>query len=551
MAKRKARKKSSTAKKAETKAKAKAKTTVKKTVKKEAGKARKTAKKKRASAKAIRKAAPAERTKKTRVKRAVRPQRSAALRRRGVHHLIIGSGPAGLNAIETIRSLDGGSSRITLIGDEPAYSRMVLPYYIAGRIPSRQVFTGDDRYFKDLGTDTIFGKRAVFVDTKAGAVTLQDGQRIEYDDLLIATGGSAVRPVLPGADAPGVETLWTLADTESVLKRLTDKSRVVFLGAGFIGFIVLNAMAKRGCRIDVIEREPRLLPYMLDAKAAELVETHLRSKQIGIHTGSGLKAIHEQDGHLVAELVGGTRLDADVVILATGVRPNLGFLEGSGLNCRRGLLVDDRLRTNVRNVYAAGDCAEGPDLLNGERTVHAIQPTAVDHGRVVGANMAGKRVTYRGSLLMNILDVVGVQCASFGRWDADTGDVQTLVNPGRPAYRKIVWEDDRIVGATLLGPSADLSNLNDMGMIKGIIQTQTPLGPFKDHLRRQPLDIRRAYLGAGVAQTLLNTTLLGVDAEDRGYRYKNAAPAKRQTSHHKVFHRDFVPAPPTVAGPPH
>ncbi len=524
----------------------------KKAVPKKKAASKKTAAKKKAASKPKAKA----KKPKAPAKKASAPKRAVAKpaakgRVKGPHHVILGGGPAGINAVETIRSIDNGASRITLICDEPAYSRMVLPYYLTGKIPQKQVLTGDPEYFAKLGVDTLFGRRAVYVDTKASAVVLHDGQRVEYDDLLIATGSSPVRPIFDGWDLPGVETLWTLDDTDRVLKRLNPESRVVLVGAGFIGFIVLNALAKRGCGLDVVELERHVLQRMLDEKGAELVEGHLRSQQIGVYTGSTVQSVSRaDDGRLTAELTTGVQLQADVVILATGIRPNIGFLEGSGIKTRRAVLVDDRLRTNVRNVYAAGDCAEGPDLLNGERTVHAIQPTAVDHGRVVGANMAGRRVPYRGSLLMNILDVAGIQCSSFGRWDADNLEVQTIANASRCSYRKLVWEEDRIVGAILTGPSGDVSNLNDMGMIKGIIQTQTAMGHWKQYLREHPLDIRRPYLATGVAHALLNTTLLRGDSADRAYRFKNAQPASKQSPHHSTFMRDFVPAKPGPSGPP-
>ena len=565
MAKKKKKKTRATKTKARKKVTAKAKR--KSAKKKAAPKKKPTARKKRSTKKKVapqrkkktaKKKTVAKKKKKTTVRKKNTGRKKATGRtpartrsRRGPHHVILGAGPAGINAIETIRAIDGGSSRITLVCDEPPYARMALPYHLSGRIPQQQVFTADDGYLKRLGVDGIFGLRAVFVDAKNSSVILQDGQKIDYDDLLIATGSSPVRPALEGADLPGVETLWTLDDTRRVLKRLKPEARVILVGAGFIGFIVLNALAKRGCRLEVVERERQVLPNMLDARGADLVEGYLRGRNIGVHTGTTLETIRAgADGALVAGLNNGTNLEADAVILAVGVQPKTRFLDGSGLKMRNGLLVDNRLRTNVRNVYAAGDCAEGPDLLNGAQVVHAIQPTAVDHGRVVGANMAGRRVTYRGSLSLNILDVVGLQCASFGQWNSDDREIQSIANPGRPGYRKMVWDGDRMVGAILIGSSADISNLNDMGMIKGIIQTQTPMGDWKQHLRDNPLDIRRAYIGAGVAQTLLKTTLLGTDSPVRDYRFKNAQPNTKPSSHHKTFVRDWVQAQPGVAGPP-
>src|SRR5262249_51149963 len=152
-------------------------------------------------------------------------------------HLIIGGGPAAINAIETIRDFDGGASTITLVSDEPAYSRMVLPYYLAERIPRQHVFTGDDDYFKRLMLDCVFGQRVARIDPQAKQVALQDGRTLSFDDLLIATGSSAVVPPIPGADQPGVLPLWTLAHADTALKAVAggDKPGVVVVGAGFIG----------------------------------------------------------------------------------------------------------------------------------------------------------------------------------------------------------------------------------------------------------------------------------------------------------------------------
>src|SRR5262245_14642218 len=163
-------------------------------------------------------------------------------------HLIIGGGPAAINAIETIRDFDDGANPITLVCDEPAYSRMVLPYWLANQIPKQHVFTADDAYYNTLKVDRIIGQRVSRIDPQAKQVTLQDGRSLAFDDLLIATGSSAVIPPIPGADLPGVLPLWTLAHTEAVLQTVGNLQRpeVVFVGAGFIGFIVLNAMYKRG-----------------------------------------------------------------------------------------------------------------------------------------------------------------------------------------------------------------------------------------------------------------------------------------------------------------
>ncbi len=447
-------------------------------------------------------------------------------------HVIIGGGPGGMNAIETIRGYDADAS-ITLISDEPAYSRMALPYYISGNIPIEQVNTGDDDYFSRLGVKTRFGARVTEVNPYANMVTLSDGSMVPFDNLLIATGSSAQQLNIPGADGDGVHNLWTVADAEKTVSALGNDADVAFIGAGFIGFIILNAMHKRGARLKVIELEGQVLPRMLDAQGASLVNSWLESKGIETHTGVSVQAIeHGSDGVKTLQLSDGSSTRADVVIMATGIKTNIGFLDGSGIETNQGVLVNNRCQTNVSNVYAAGDVAEGPDLSTGGQAVHAIQPTAVDHGRIAGANMAGQDVEYPGSLLMNILDVCGLQCASFGDWSG-SGDVTEVINANRPVYRKLIWEGSTITGAVILGPADDVAMLNDMGMIKGLIQAKTDLGAWKQHIQSNPTDIRRPYVATRTAEKMLALTALGKPSTHRSYQH--AEDAGKDRGAHQVF----------------
>jgi NAD(P)H-nitrite reductase large subunit len=453
-------------------------------------------------------------------------------------HLIIGGGPAAINAVETIRELDKGSSTITLVSDEPAYSRMVLPYYLADRIPRQQVFTGDDAYFDRLKVDRVFGQRVARIDPQAKHATLQDGRTLPFDNLLIATGSSAIVPPIPGADLPGVMPLWTLGHADAALKSVAGAARpeVVFVGAGFIGFTVLNGLYKRGWKLHVVELAGHVLPRMLDADSARLVEAWLQKKGVGLHTGTTVKGITEANGRKRITLANGTTFDVDLVVVATGIRPNLDVVQGSGIATDQAILVNDRMQTNFPFIYAAGDIAQGPDLLGDKPAVHAIQPTAVDHGRVAGANMAGHEVHYPGSLLMNILDACGLQCSSFGRWGEQVEHI-TICNPARPVYRRLLWTGDQITGAVFVGPANELGMLNDVGMVKGLIQTRTALGEWKQYLRDNPFDVRRPYIAARVAEKLVGTTLLGRPSKARGYRFGDAKPAAQvtQPEAHKVY----------------
>ena len=164
---------------------------------------------------------------------------------------------------------------------------------------------------------------------------------------------------------------------------------------------------------------------------------------------------------------------------------------------------------HVANVYAAGDVAEGRNLISGQGDVHAIEPTAQEHGRVAGANMAGKDVAYRGSLLMNIVEVCHLDIASFGAWDDPKAEAVSGLKPDRPAYRKLLFKGDRLTGAIILGPSSDIWTTNDVGMLKGLVQSQVSLARFKGHLRQNPFDIKPAFIASRTTSALLPVTVLG------------------------------------------
>ena len=449
-------------------------------------------------------------------------------------HVIIGAGPAGVAAAETVRAIEGDAAHIVLISDEPAYARMVLPYYLAGEISEPHVLTGDVDYFAALGVQSVSG-RVQRIDTEARTVILAEGTSYPFDTLLIATGSSAQRPPIEGVDQDGVHTFWTLDDAKQVMAKAQGTPQTVLVGAGFIGFIVLNAMAKLGWNLTVVEAETRVLPRMLDAQGAAAVEDWLTDRGVTVHTGAQVQRVARNGEGLDLTLRSGTGMAADLVILATGIRPNLAFLEGSGIHIDGGVVVNDRMQTNVPGIYAAGDVAAGPNLLDGAPAVHAIQPTAVDHGRIAGANMAGRETRYPGSLLLNVLDVIGLHCASFGRWQTEPPEepaVTTVWNPTRPLYRKYVWEADRMVGALFVGPIDDVTMLNDVGMAKGLIQTRQPLGNWADYLRETPTDLRRTYVATGTAQRLVNRTLLGTPARDRAYRIGGKTPVAWQKAAH-------------------
>ncbi|MBI1848676.1 MAG: NAD(P)/FAD-dependent oxidoreductase [Candidatus Rokubacteria bacterium] len=424
-------------------------------------------------------------------------------------HLIVGGGTAGLNAIRTIREEERERSEVTLVSVERPYSRMVLPYYLDGSISESHVFTATPPVLALWGVKAPVGRRATALDTAAGACVLDDDTRVEYDDCLIATGSSAVRAPVPGADGARVHSFWTLDQARGVIAQVKPRTHVVMVGAGFISFTILNSILARGARLTIVEIAPRILPRMIDDAGAALVTKWLEKNGVKVLAGVKLTKIEDARGKKRLRFAKGADIVADVVIMATGIRVNLEWLNGSGVKVNRGVIVDDHLRSSVPNVYAAGDVAEGRDLITGEASVHAIEPTAQEHGRIVGANMAGRDVAYRGSLLMNIVEVCGLDVASFGAWDDAHAEMASAVREDRPAYRKLLFRGDKLTGAIILGPSSDIWTTNDVGMLKGLVQTGQPLGPWKKHLHRNPFDLKPAFIATKTTETLLPATVLG------------------------------------------
>ena len=426
-----------------------------------------------------------------------------------VRHLIIGGGTAGMNAMRTIREEERASSEITLVSAERPYSRMVLPYYLDKSIAENHVYTATGADLTRWKVKTLIGRRATALDVKANVCTLDDGTRVEYDDCLIATGSSAARAPVPGADGAGVHSFWTLEQARGVLTSVTPGSQVAMVGAGFISFTILNSILSLGAKLTVVELAPRILPRMVDDIGAGVVEDWLKAHGVTVRTNAKLAKIEDVKGRKRLKFASGSDLIADVVIMATGIRTNLAWLEDSGVDIEQGIIVDEHLRSNVPNVYAAGDVAQGRDLISGQSAVHAIEPTAQEHGRIVGANMAGKDVRYRGSLIINIVEVCHLDAASFGAWDDARAEAISGLKKDRNAYRKLLFTGERLTGAIIIGRSNDIWTTNDVGMLKGLVQSGQPIGRYQDHLRRNPFDVKTVFIAARTTSALLPETILG------------------------------------------
>jgi NADPH-dependent 2,4-dienoyl-CoA reductase/sulfur reductase-like enzyme len=407
-----------------------------------------------------------------------------------LRHVIIGNGPAGVIAAETLRA-QHPTDNIVLLGDEPEppYSRMAIPYLLEGDIGESGTYLrkGAD-HFKSLGI-TLRPAAATGVDTKAHTVTLSDGGTLTYDRLLIATGSAPASPPIPGIDSPGVLTCWTLADARKIAATVKPGTRVLQLGAGFIGCIIMESITARGAALTVVEMGDRVVPRMMPPGASALIRRWCEAKGVRILTDAKATRIDRDTTGLHVHLEHGETLDVDIVISATGVRPKIGFLAGSAIATQTGILVDDAMRTNVADVYAAGDCVEAVEFGTQVRFINAIQLNAADQARIAAMNMVGRPTRSQGALAINVLDTFGLISASFGQWQGvKGGDHAELRNDAAFKYLRLEFDGDLLVGATSLGLT------EHVGVIRGLIQSRVKLGPWKAHLMRDPTQVMAAYL---------------------------------------------------------
>ncbi len=472
-------------------------------------------------------------------------------------HVILGAGPAGVIAAETLRK-HSASDEIVVIGDEPEapYSRMAIPYLLIGQVGEEGThLRHTPGHFAALRI-TVKQGRAKRVDVANRCVVLEDGGTEAFDKLLIATGSSPATPPIPGIQGPGVHPCWTLADARKIMALAQPGARVLQMGAGFIGCIIMESLAMRGVKLSVVEMGDRMVPRMMGPTAGGMIKDWCEKKGVTVYTGARVEAIERpvatvaavaQPAHPVhvappvaepgflsrlAHAVGlgsppapapvplaaplasaapvaaaasapmtvrlstGQRLEADLVISATGVKPNIGFLEDSGILCLIGVLTDEHLQTSVPGIYAAGDCAEAFDKVSGKTIVSAIQPNAAEQARVAALNMAGRATELKGVTQINVLDTLGMISASFGQWDGVPGGEHVeLTDRAAGKLLSLQFSGDKLVGCNAIGWT------EHVGVMRGLVEGEVRLSPdWKQRLMQDPTLLMEAYLANAQAQ---------------------------------------------------
>lgn len=360
--------------------------------------------------------------------------------------MIVGTGVAGVEAAASLRARDP-DCRIRLVGAEPYpfYARIRVGEVLTGRSePSRLVLKGPD-WYQDRRVDLATEVRAEAVDTAGARVRLSSGGWVPFDALLLATGAVPFVPPIPGANLDGVMTLRDIAGALRLRDRAMASSHAVVIGGGLLGIEAAAALRQLGPHVVVVETAPWLLPRQLDRDGSSVVQRSLEARGIEFRTGAQVRAITGA-GRVEAVVLGsGEELAAGLVLVAAGVRPDVGLAREAGLAVNRGIVVDDRLATSAPRVFAAGDCAE-----HGGR-VYGIWPAAEAQGRAAGAAMAGEDPRYRGTVPSSTLKVADLPVLSVGDVAPAEGREEE-VSRGEGTYRKLVRDPEgRLVGAILVG----------------------------------------------------------------------------------------------------
>jgi len=402
-------------------------------------------------------------------------------------YVIIGGSAGGIGAVEAIREVDPVGT-LTLISEEPApqYSRPMISEYVSREATLDTMKYRGDQFWKNNNVQTLTGRTATKIDFKEKFVELDGGDKIDYEKLLIATGGKPFVPRMEGGEKDGVFTFTELSSAKGLESKLENSKSAVVIGGGLIGVSAAEALVKRGIKVTLVELKDNILNLILDKTASEIAEKVLTEAGVTVITGQTVQRILGRKDNQAAVgrvvMTDGTEIPCDLVVVAIGVIPRTELVKETDLKLNRGIVVDRLMRTNIPDVYACGDVAEAHDFLLGENRLLPLWPLAHLGGRVAGYNMAGKKAEYEGGTVMSSLKYFDLPIIAVGNVNPeDIGAYEVIVElqPTKTVYKKILLKDNVIVGFIFLGEIEKagilfrlLKNKVNVGDIKGMFLSE-------------------------------------------------------------------------------
>jgi len=366
--------------------------------------------------------------------------------------VVIGNGMAAARFVEELGKRALGRYAVAVIGEEPhlAYNRVLLSSVLAREVPPHEIELKPARWWRDRGVTLLYGHKATAIDPSIRRVKLANGATLPYSKLILATGSTPIQLNVPGMNLPGVLTFRDLADVAAIAAIGQGKKAVV-IGGGLLGLEAAYGLAKAGAQVSVIHLMDRLMERQLDLRAAAMLKRADEAKGVTVHLNGETAGIMGSKHVEAVVLKDGRRIEADIVVVAVGIRANAALAHGAGLAVDRGIVVDDHMQTSLADIHAIGECAEH------RRVCYGLVEPAYEQARVLARRLSGDdKATYVGSVLATNLKVSGVNVFSAGDFLGAPGTEQiVLSDPGLDSYKKLVIADGRLVGVVLYGDTAD------------------------------------------------------------------------------------------------
>ncbi len=395
-------------------------------------------------------------------------------------YVIIGNSAAAVGCITGIRKVDRESEIVVISYEDRCYSKPMIADVLID-YPEEKLLYRDSSFFEQMGVTQILGHRAVSVNTESKVVVLDSNELVPYDKLLISTGAIPFVPPIEGSDKEGVFTFTELGSAfafRDYIKRHSVND-VVVIGSGFIGLEVAYFLRQVGINVTVVELLDRVLGKALDRRASKIVEDMLREKGVNFVFGNTVEAIQGNDRVSSVVLKSGDILKADAVVVAIGVRPNVELARTAGVEVNKGIVTNDRMETNIENIYAAGDCVESLDIIDGQRKPIPLFPLAFEQGFIAGLNMAGKEMSYLGGLPLNSLKFLEKPVLNAGLVEPPDDSYEVIVNDRferKGYYRKAILKDGKLVGFIAVG------EIDRVGILTNLIRQKIDVSEFKERL---------------------------------------------------------------------
>jgi len=407
-----------------------------------------------------------------------------------MNYVIVGNSAAAIGTVEGIRSIDR-DGKITVISDEPyhTYSRPLISYYLFGKVSKDKIYYRPKDFYERMEITPRLGVRVSALEINEKLVILDSNEHIPYDRLMLATGGKPIVPPIPGREMSGVHSFFKWDDVLGLEKVIEPGTHVVVIGAGLIGLKAAEALIKRGAKVTVVELAKRVLSAILDETAASLVQKSLEGHGIQFYLGTTVAEIQGEQGNVSGvRLQDETNLACDQVVMAIGVSPKTDLAKETEIKVNRGILVDEHMSTSIADVYAAGDVAEGYDILYRQQRVLPILPNAYKQGFNAGVNMAGQVRAYGGGFAMNSIGFFDLPMITAGIAKPEGEGFTELIDMTDllKGYRKIVLREGRIVGYIAL------NQVDRAGLLTGLMEKEVDVRAFQEHLLKE--DFGYVYL---------------------------------------------------------